>query len=211
MLLYFIRHGQTDWNKDMRMQGQSDIPLNENGRESAIEAGKTLANTHIDLAFSSPLKRAKETAELVLAGRDIPIIEDKRIEEICFGICEGMKGRDENGQPVGCFAEFFAHPEQYQAPENGEDAKMLCARTWNFLKEVPCTRAEHFRILTVFWCLILLWMCKELSKASNRLPIFISSFHAFTNAKTNFFNSFILDNRNISSCQYKLCRFLCTL
>ena len=79
MLLYFIRHGQTDWNKDMRMQGQSDIPLNENGRKSAIEAGKTLASTHIDLAFSSPLKRAKETAELVLAGRDIPIIEDKII------------------------------------------------------------------------------------------------------------------------------------
>ena len=57
MLLYFIRHGQTDWNKDMRMQGQSDIPLNENGRESAIEAGKTLANTHIDLAFSSVQKK----------------------------------------------------------------------------------------------------------------------------------------------------------
>ncbi len=141
MLLYFIRHGQTDWNKDMRMQGQSDIPLNENGRESAIKAGKTLASTHIDLAFSSPLKRAKETAELVLAGRDIPIIEDKRIEEICFGICEGMRGRDENGQPVGCFAEFFAHPEQYQAPENGEDAKMLCARTWNFLEDIT-TREE---------------------------------------------------------------------
>ena len=71
----------------------------------------------------------------------IPIIEDKRIEEICFGICEGMRGRDENGQPVGCFAEFFAHPEQYKAPENGEDAKMLCARTWNFLEDIT-TREE---------------------------------------------------------------------
>ena len=81
MLLYFIRHGQTDWNKDMRMQGQSDIPLNENGRESAIEAGKTLANTHIDLAFSSPLKRAKETAELVLAGRDTPILRIKELKK----------------------------------------------------------------------------------------------------------------------------------
>ena len=76
-----------------------------------------------------------------MAGRDIPIIEDKRIEEICFGICEGMRGRDENGQPVGCFAEFFAHPEQYKAPENGEDAKMLCERTWNFLEDIT-TREE---------------------------------------------------------------------
>lgn len=136
MLLYFIRHGQTDWNKERRMQGQSDIPLNENGRESAIEAGKTLANTPIDLAFSSPLKRAKETAGLVLARRDIPIMEDARIQEIAFGVCEGMTGRDENQQPIGCFAEFFAHPELYKAPENGEDAKMLCARTWNFLDDI---------------------------------------------------------------------------
>ena len=52
-----------------------------------------------------------------------------------------MRGRNENGQPVGCFAEFFAHPEQYKAPENGEDAKMLCARTWNFLEDIT-TREE---------------------------------------------------------------------
>lgn len=136
MLLYFIRHGQTDWNKERRMQGQSDIPLNENGREAAIEAGKTLADTKIDLAFSSPLKRAKETAELVLKDRNIPIVEDKRIQEISFGICEGMIGRDENQRPIGYFAEFFTHPELYKAPENGEDAKMLCARTWNFLEDI---------------------------------------------------------------------------
>ena len=95
-----------------------------------------LANTKIDLAFSSPLKRAKETAELVLKGRGIQMIEDARIQEISFGVCEGMTGRDENQQPIGYFAEFFAHPELYQAPENGEDAKMLCARTWDFLEDI---------------------------------------------------------------------------
>lgn len=136
MLLYFIRHGETDWNRERRLQGQSDIPLNENGRNSAREAGIKLSGTKIDLAFTSPLKRAKETAELVLKGRDIPIYEDARIQEISFGVCEGRTGRDEDQEPVGCFAQFYEHPDTYQAPENGEDVRMLCKRTWDFLEDI---------------------------------------------------------------------------
>ena len=136
MLLYFIRHGQTDWNKDMRMQGQSDIPLNENGRESAIEAGKTLANTHIDLAFSSPLKRAKETAEILLEGRNIPLYEDQRIQEISFGSYEGMSCVDKTKEENLAFQKFFQDTGNYIPPEDAESVEQLYERTGEFLKSL---------------------------------------------------------------------------
>ena len=88
-MLYIMRHGQTDWNKVHRLQGSTDIPLNDEGRRMALEAGKKYKDLHIDVCYCSPLKRAQETAELVLKGRDIPIITDDRLREMSFGLCEG--------------------------------------------------------------------------------------------------------------------------
>ena len=62
MVLYVVRHGETDWNKVKRVQGHTDIPLNEYGRHLARETAKGLKETRIDLAITSPLIRAKETA-----------------------------------------------------------------------------------------------------------------------------------------------------
>ena len=70
MRLYIVRHGETDWNKARKIQGQSDIPLNEFGRHLARETAKGLADVHFDLCFTSPLSRAKETAQIILDGRD---------------------------------------------------------------------------------------------------------------------------------------------
>ena len=89
MKLYLVRHGQTPWNKVHRNQGRSDIPLNEYGRELAAVTGKGLEDVPFDLCFTSPLKRAKETAMLILEGRNIPIVEDERLIEISFGDYEG--------------------------------------------------------------------------------------------------------------------------
>ena len=75
MKLYIVRHGETDWNKARKIQGQSDIPLNAFGRHLARETAKGLADVHFDLCFTSPLSRAKETARIILEGRDVPIIE----------------------------------------------------------------------------------------------------------------------------------------
>ncbi len=63
----FIRHGQTDWNKEDRLQGSSDIPLNATGREQAHEAARMLADEGWRIVVSSPLKRARETAEIIAA------------------------------------------------------------------------------------------------------------------------------------------------
>ena len=89
MKLYLVRHGETDWNKEFKIQGSSDIELNEYGRELAFITREGLRHIPFDIAYTSPLKRAKETAEIILGGRNIPLYEDKRVQEACFGSFEG--------------------------------------------------------------------------------------------------------------------------
>lgn len=91
--------------------------------------------THIDVCYCSPLIRAVETAEIVLRGREIPIITDVRLEEMGFGICEGTTDFQDN--PDNPIYPLFAAPETYRIPvEGGESLEDLYARTRVFLKEV---------------------------------------------------------------------------
>ena len=101
MDIYVIRHGQTSWNVEKRLQGRSDTDLNEVGRAAAIRTGKAFCEVPFDLVFTSPLKRAKETAAL-FSGRAerVPVIEDVRIQEISFGVYEGLTcGKDNYSIP----------------------------------------------------------------------------------------------------------------
>ncbi len=86
---YFIRHGQTDWNKEKHFQGRQDIPLNATGRTQAEEAKALVNDLPIDLIVVSNLSRAKETAEIINESLNIPIIEDSRIAERDLGFLDG--------------------------------------------------------------------------------------------------------------------------
>ena len=72
MKLYFIRHGETVWNTQAKLQGKSDIPLNEKGVALARVTGEALADVPFAAIYSSPLKRALQTAQLVAGDRDVP-------------------------------------------------------------------------------------------------------------------------------------------
>ena len=89
MILYIIRHGETDWNRIHRVQGRTDIPLNEYGRHLAEETADGMKDLSIDLCYTSPLKRARETAQIILRDRAVPIFDDARIQEMSFGSYEG--------------------------------------------------------------------------------------------------------------------------
>ena len=134
-MLYIIRHGQTDWNVRHRLQGKTDIPLNENGRRMAGEARDKYRDIRFDICFSSPLLRAYETARIVLGGRGVPVITDERLSEMGFGIYEGMEyGPAAADSPVNV---LFDHPEAYAAPgEGAESFADLFSRTGAFLEEV---------------------------------------------------------------------------
>lgn len=73
MTIAFIRHGQTDWNAALRMQGTSDIPLNETGRQQARDAVAVLADAGWEVIVSSPLLRARETAQIIADGLEIAL------------------------------------------------------------------------------------------------------------------------------------------
>ena len=89
MRVLIIRHGQTDWNKKGLLQGTIDIPLNEEGLKQAEMAYEQLKDEKIDAVFCSPLTRTRQTAEVILKDRNIPIIYDERIVERRFGVAEG--------------------------------------------------------------------------------------------------------------------------
>lgn len=136
MKLYMVRHGETAWNKERRIQGQVDIPLNEFGRRLAEKTAAGLSQVRFDICYSSPLSRAKETAALILRGRPTPVIEDERIIEMAFGEYEGRCCSRKGWDLPEEFRRFFDAPDRYQAPAGGENFVEVKERTGAFLAEL---------------------------------------------------------------------------
>ena len=85
-----IRHGETDWNALGKLQGRTDIPLNETGKKQAKETGAFLKGSDWDVIITSPLRRAKETAEIINQYLGLEIIEMEDFIERNYGDAEGM-------------------------------------------------------------------------------------------------------------------------
>ena len=132
MRIYIIRHGETNANKEGYLQGWSNDPLNENGRMLAEITGQGLKGIRFDYCISSPLIRAKETAEIILreSGNDIPVAFDERIMEINFGRFERTSIRHER---VG---QFLRKPIIDYIFPDGESIMEVMGRTQGFLKEL---------------------------------------------------------------------------
>lgn len=136
MEIYIVRHGQTLWNQGKRLQGSTDIELNDNGRDLAIKTGIALKNTRIDVIYSSPLKRAYETASLIRGDRDIDIITDDRIRELSFGYFEGQSLSELIKDESLTFRYFFKQPHLYKPADDGESLEHLIERAGSFMQEI---------------------------------------------------------------------------
>jgi uncharacterized phosphatase len=91
LLLYLVRHGETDWNSQRRIQGTTDIPLNDTGRGQAARTGGLLARREWDAVIASPLSRAYETASIIAAELELPVpTTDERLVERNYGEAEGL-------------------------------------------------------------------------------------------------------------------------
>lgn len=88
MNLYVVRHGETIWNIEKKVQGITDIPLTDKGRKEAEELQELISTLNIDVVISSPLDRARETAKILIDSK-LPINTDDRIKERDWGMNEG--------------------------------------------------------------------------------------------------------------------------
>lgn len=137
--LVFVRHGQTDWNVEGRLQGQRDIPLNDIGRGQARRNGQVIRDVIPEAAgfdfVASPLSRARETMEIVRAqmGLDPKLYEiDARLLEITFGELEGLTYRDIETRDPGWTRLRHANKWDY-LPPGGESYHMLSDRIIGWL------------------------------------------------------------------------------
>lgn len=132
MKIYLVRHGETDWNQAGLLQGQTNIDLNAQGFAQAAEAAERLKDVPFEIAFCSPLIRARHTAETIVGDRKITLTTDERLRELNFGPWEGVDIRtikEETSQP-------FTNPGGYIPPEGAESFEQLYARSGEFVEQV---------------------------------------------------------------------------
>lgn len=135
--LCLVRHGQTDWNLEGRYQGQSDIPLNENGRAQARTLALQLQGQPFGAVYTSDLERARETAGIIAAPLRLPITTDIRLREINQGEWEGRLVEIIKARYADLWQQRSVDPASVRPP-GGETVGEVAARVHAALDDIAC-------------------------------------------------------------------------
>jgi len=150
--LLLVRHGETQWNREKRFQGQIDVPLNERGKMQSQQTADFLQSVPLQQAVSSPMLRPKETAEIILQHHpNLPLQLDDNLREINHGLWEGkLESEIEAGYP-GLLQQWQETPEIVQMPE-GENLQQVWERAiaaWSAIVQSATDQPEAGIILVV--------------------------------------------------------------
>lgn len=143
--ILLARHGETEWNRENRFQGHADPPLNPTGRSQAVDLSVALMAEELAAVYSSPLRRALETAEIIAASHGLKAIQVEALREVDVGSWSGLtRAQVEERFPVQ-FARWLDHGEGW---EDGESYEAMGARVVAALLELAAAH-EGERILAV--------------------------------------------------------------
>lgn len=138
--LLLVRHGETDWNRDRRIMGRQEIGLNETGRLQATAMKQALANFPVDALYSSPVCRARETAQILGEDRGLAPLYDERLVEIHYGDWVGMTFDQVRALPD--YTPYFQRLETPVAP-GGETLFQVRDRAMDFIAEIRKRHPEQ--------------------------------------------------------------------
>jgi probable phosphoglycerate mutase len=136
MNILLVRHGETPWNREGRYQGRTDIPLSEAGQTQVRALGQRLAHVPIHRAYASPLSRAKNTAEAILAGREVALWLEAGLLEISHGEWEGKLATDVELSHAEMFGVWRTAPGRHSpAGPGAETLGDVETRAWQVLEK----------------------------------------------------------------------------
>jgi probable phosphoglycerate mutase len=133
--LIVVRHGETVWNREKRMQGTTDTPLSDVGRSQAQAVGRRLAGEDFSALYASDLARARETASIIAGHTGRELIMDSRLRERRFGIFEGLTAGEIEQRFPEEHARFISRDPHYEVP-GGECARSFTERCLGCLSEI---------------------------------------------------------------------------
>ena len=136
--LCIVRHGETAWNAEHRVQGQLDVPLNAIGQAQALAASKVLAQEKFDAIYSSDLSRARQTAEPTASFHSLEILIEKDLRERHYGIFERLTYAEVKVRYPEDYARFEARDPEY-AFRTGESLKDFSARSISVISRIAAT------------------------------------------------------------------------
>ncbi len=114
--IILVRHGETEWNRDNRLQGNKNSPLTEQGISQAYNTGKILKNIRIDKVYSSPLQRAVHTAKIITDNRNLNLVYNNNLKEINLGPWEGKTKEETEFSDPEEYLYFWKSPERFSLP-----------------------------------------------------------------------------------------------
>ena len=129
---YLVRHGETEWNREGRIQGQMDVPLSEFGRRQVSMLAKRLAECEFSAVYASDLSRTNETAEIIVSGREISVTTNADLREFSYGDREGKTREEIRAQDLGRLAEPVKPENNRSAAHGGESTAQMLDRVSRF-------------------------------------------------------------------------------
>ncbi len=163
LLLTFIRHGETDWNRAMRFQGHTDVPLNDAGLAQASALGRRLATEAVpDAVICSDLQRARQTAEPALQRWQLPAALDAGLREQAFGVIEGLSAETIHREHPALWQQWTQHQADF-APPGGESLLQFSQRVLQAVDRLasahqpPAGGQKHVMVFTHGGVLDMLW------------------------------------------------------
>lgn len=120
MRLYLTRHGETEWNREQRMQGRKDSPLTAEGLAAAEKLGQRLRDITFAAVYSSPASRAMKTCETIIGARAIAIQPEPSLWEMSFGLWEGQTAEDIKREYPDEHRHFWQEPDLFTPTNQGE-------------------------------------------------------------------------------------------